>query len=112
MGAPRKHPRRPTGQNKAEERPSIAELLPEIERYNAERIGGAERIRHMGRRLGELGLCARTKTKRHVPYRHQRVVQERRKREEERAKQDLLAQGLYRRKKRDAKEEIRKKRRY
>lgn len=73
------------------QRETIREILPQIRKYTAAAIGGAEVIRSLRDTLSVLGLKDK---KRNIPYRHQKILREREEKEKEQEKKRLVEQGL------------------
>lgn len=88
---------------------SIARIIPEIERYKVEKVGGAVKLRHVRDTLQKLGLRGK---KKNVPYKVQKERAEAAKRTEEARRSELLEMGVYKKKRGNGKEAIKKKRRY
>ncbi|KAI5167267.1 hypothetical protein NEIG_02148 [Nematocida sp. ERTm5] len=91
----------------------IKEIIPELRKYAAQRIGGSETIRCLRDSLKEVGLKEK---KRNTPYRHQKVVKTREAIEIVKTRESLREQGIILKKKKETKQEkieaMKKKRKY
>ncbi|EHY64779.1 hypothetical protein NEAUS04_1241 [Nematocida ausubeli] len=80
----------------------IKEIVPELRKYAAQRVGGSETIRCLRDSLKEVGLKEK---KRNTPYRHQKVERVREKTSEINMRESLREQGIHIKKKRETKQE-------
>lgn len=87
----------------------IKDIIPQIRKYTAQRIGGSETIRCLRDSLRETGLKYK---KINHPYRHQRILKERERKQETETRESLREQGIIVKKKENTKERIYKKRKY
>ncbi|KAI5192709.1 hypothetical protein NEMIN01_2166 [Nematocida minor] len=95
--------------NRREPNERIKDIIPQLRKYTAQRIGGSETIRCLRDTLKDVGLkWKKTKT----PYRHQKVLRSREKKEEIETRESLREQGIIIKKKENRKEKIMKKRKY
>ncbi|KAH9385145.1 uncharacterized protein NEMAJ01_0041 [Nematocida major] len=88
----------------------IKDIVPQIRKYAAARIGGGETIRCLRDTLKEVGLKWK---KQNVPYKHQKVLREREKKHAIEERDNLRDQGIMiKRKRLSKKEELRRKRKH
>ncbi|KAI5190730.1 hypothetical protein NECID01_1097 [Nematocida sp. AWRm77] len=70
---------------------TLNELIPQIRKYVTEKTGGAEVIRALRDTLGPLGLKYKS---RNIPYKHQKVLQERAEKAAKDKRESLQEQGI------------------
>lgn len=87
----------------------IKDIIPQIRKYAAQRIGGSETIRCLRDSLKDAGLKCK---KINHSYKHQKVVREREKKQEIETRESLREQGIIIKKKENRKQKILKKRKY
>ncbi|KAI5179993.1 hypothetical protein NEOKW01_0322 [Nematocida sp. AWRm80] len=85
----------------------IQSIIPQLRKYLAERTGGAEVIRTLRDTLHSKGLKPK---KKNIPYRHQKLLEERARTEFNQRREELRQQGIFLKRKIDKKKAMAKKR--
>ncbi|OAG30013.1 hypothetical protein NEDG_01560 [Nematocida displodere] len=85
------------------------DLIPEVRKYISKRIGGSEVIRTLRDTLDVLGVKPKKKS---TTYKHRKVLAERESKAFDERRESLRDQGVIIKKRRNAKEEMRKKKKW